>query len=103
MSRELSFNRWLRGQLCRNDSTGDIAREIQQDRCWPRQLRSKSEYLDHLLYEHQAGPETRAAFERTYIEWQRAAFEQDSREEHRQNKGDGHNHNNIFLAHEVFG
>ena len=50
----LSFSRWIKQQTWRDDATGDLARDIRFDRCWPRWARVKSDYFNHLRYEHEA-------------------------------------------------
>lgn len=65
-----SFTNWIKGQVRRNDSIGDIAREIRQDPCWPGRSRSKQTFLNHLLYEHEASPEALTALEKAYQEWE---------------------------------
>ncbi len=65
-----TFNRWIKNQVGRNDSTGDLAEDILRDRCWPRNGKLLDSLLDHLLYEHQAGPEALTALVKAYREWE---------------------------------
>jgi hypothetical protein len=66
----LSFTQWIKQQTWRDDATGDLARDIRFDRCWPRWARGKSFYFNHLCYEHEACKACLAAFENAYQEWQ---------------------------------
>src|SRR5690348_764824 len=66
----LSFTQWIKLQTWRDDATGDLARDIRFDRCWPRWARSKFYYFNHLRYEHEACKACLAAFEHAYQEWQ---------------------------------
>ncbi|MBN9392886.1 MAG: hypothetical protein J0I20_32945 [Chloroflexi bacterium] len=66
----LSFTQWIKQQTWRDDATGDLARDIRFDRCWPRWARGKSFYFNHLRYEHEACRACLAAFENAYQEWQ---------------------------------
>jgi hypothetical protein len=66
----LSFTRWIKKQADRNDATGDIARDVKYDTCWPGSATTKRAFLNHLRYEHQACEAAIRAFENAYREWQ---------------------------------
>ncbi len=67
---KMNFTDWIKKQHRRNDATGDIARDIRQDRCWPRQTTSLKDFVNHLRNRHRASSAAIGALEKAYREWE---------------------------------
>ncbi len=66
----LSFTGWIKTQAERNDSVGDLARDIRQDSCWPSRSQNKERFLFHLEKIHEASRPALAAFQKAWREWE---------------------------------
>jgi hypothetical protein len=62
-----TFRSWLRAQRHRQDAVGDLARDVQQDRCLT--ARTLPGMRRHLTEDHAACEHACAALERAYHEW----------------------------------
>ncbi len=65
-----SFTSWIKKQHKRDDATGDIARDVRADHCWPKGATTRQAFVNHLRYNHQAIPRAITALERAYREWE---------------------------------
>jgi uncharacterized protein YozE (UPF0346 family) len=63
------FTIWLTKQRNRDDPTGDLARDMRRDLCWPRKARSLATFRTH-LEDHNADPFAIEALEGAWAEWQ---------------------------------
>ena len=70
--RSPSFWMWLKHQRDRDDPVGDIARDAQNDKCWPRGSPPWRRLRRHLLDKHNPSEAAYDAMHRAYGEWQKA-------------------------------
>jgi uncharacterized protein YozE (UPF0346 family) len=67
----VTFYAWVKSQRGRDDSVGDLARDIMRDRNFPRQADDYDALYFH-LFEMGACPAALRAFDRAWAEFQRA-------------------------------
>ena len=60
----VSFNAWLRRQQTRKDAVGDLARDMVNDRCWPRRKRKLGCFSTHIRQNYSS-----AAIQALYNAW----------------------------------
>jgi hypothetical protein len=67
----MRFSQWLRKQHKRDDAIGDLARDMKQDREWPRiRKETLDRYESYLKYERYAYEKAIITLRAAWQEWQ---------------------------------
>jgi uncharacterized protein YozE (UPF0346 family) len=66
---EMSFYSWMKAQTKRDDSIGDIARDVTEDECFPRRTGELAALRNHVEFEHTPDENALDALDRAHRKW----------------------------------